>query len=301
MSNEAALDDLRATLTEGGQLSDEQVRNLMLKTDLLSLGMLADDVRRSRHGETTTFVRVAEVPVKGAVSTELRGQAMELRIIGVPDSPEVMVSAVRLAAEAGIPVTGYAVHDLLEMSNGDMALFRHLLDELLEVGLAAISELVVDRTPEPESVVSTVVDAGLAISRVTIHEASGDKRIGFVKAVAGWTLPDLGVWAFAPLPRADVVSEPEAPSPTGYDDVRQVALARLLVDNIGSIQVDWALHGPKLAQVALTFGADDIDAVPAVDAVDLGPRRTSLEEVRQNIRAASFVPVERNGCFESVM
>ena len=106
MSNEAALDDLRATLTEGGQLSDEQVRNLMLKTDLLSLGMLADDVRRSRHGETTTFVRVAEVPVKGAVSTELRGQAMELRIIGVPDSPEVMVSAVRLAAEAGIPVTG---------------------------------------------------------------------------------------------------------------------------------------------------------------------------------------------------
>ena len=300
MSNEAALDDLRATLTEGGRLSDEQVRNLMLKTDLLSLGMLADDVRRSRHGETTTFVRVAEVPVKGAVSTELRGQAMELRIIGVPDSPEVMVSAVRLAAEAGIPVTGYAVHDLLEMSNGDMALFRHLLDELLEVGLAAISELVVDRTPEPESVVSTVVDAGLAISRVTIHEASGDKRIGFLKAVASWTLPDRGVWAFAPLPRAAVVSEPEAP-PTGYDDVRQVALARLLVDNIGSIQVDWALHGPKLAQVALTFGADDIDAVPAVDAVDLGPRRTSLEEVRQNIRAASFVPVERNGCFESVM
>ena len=301
MSNEAALDGLRATLTEGGQLSDEQVRNLILKTVLLSLGMLADDVRRSRHGETTTFVRVAEVPVKGAVSTELRGEAMELRIIGVPDSLEVMVSAVRLAAEAGIPVTGYAVHDLLEMSKGDMALFRHFLDELLEVGLVAISELAVDHTPDPESVVNTIVDAGLAISRVTIHEAHGDKRIGFVKAVAGWTLPEDGVWAFAPLPRGDVVSDPEAASPTGYDDVRQVALARLLIDNIGSIQVDWALHGPKLAQVALTFGADDIDAVPAVDAVDLGPRRTSLEEVRQNIRAASFVPVERNGCFESVM
>ena len=301
MSNEAALDDLRATLTEGGQLSDGQVENLTLNTDLLSLGMLADDVRRSRHGDSTTFVRVAEVPVQGSVSPELRGEAMELRIIGVPDSPEVMVSAVRLAAEAGRPVTGYAVHDLLEMSNGDMALFRNLLDELLEVGLAAISELVVDRTPEPESVISTVVDAGLAISRVTIHEALGDKRIGFVKAVAGWMLPANGVWAFAPLPRADVVSDSGAPPPTGYDDVRQVALARLLVDNIGSIQVDWILHGPKLAQVALTFGADDIDAVPAVDAVDLGSRRTSLEEVRQNIRAAAFVPVERNGCFERVM
>ena len=46
---------------------------------------------------------------------------------------------------------------------------------------------------------------------------------------------------------------------TGYDDVKRIALARLVVDNIASIQVDWTLYGPKLAQVALTVGADDID------------------------------------------
>ena len=42
----------------------------------------------------------------------------------------------------------------------------------------------------------------------------------------------------------------------GFDDVKQVALARLLVSNIDSIQVDWPLYGPKLAQVALSVGAD---------------------------------------------
>ena len=58
---------------------------------------------------------------------------------------------------------------------------------------------------------------------------------------------------------------------TGFDDVKRVALARLVVDNIPSIQVDWALYGPKLAQVALTVGADDVDGVSADRRPDRGP------------------------------
>ena len=48
---------------------------------------------------------------------------------------------------------------------------------------------------------------------------------------------------------------------TGYDDVKMVAVARLAAPNIPTMQVDWLRYGPKLAQVALTFGADDIDGV----------------------------------------
>ena len=66
------------------------------------------------------------------------------------------------------------------------------------------------------------------------------------------------------------------------------------------IQVDWALHGPKLAQVALTFGADDVDRVSPVDDVAEGRRRAPLEEIRRNIRAGSLDPVERDGRFETV-
>src|SRR5688500_18626892 len=87
---------------------------------------------------------------------------------------------------------------------------------------------------------------------------------------------------------------------TGYDDVKMVALARLAAPNVPTVQVDWRRYGPKLAQVALTFGADDVDGVsPSDDAPD-GRRRAPLEEVRRNIEAAGFSPAERDGAFNVI-
>jgi 2-iminoacetate synthase ThiH len=67
--------------------------------------------------------------------------------------------------------------------------------------------------------------------------------------------------------------------------VRAVALARLVLPSVKNIQVDWAQYGPKLAQVALTFGANDLDRVSTSTtsrwaAADLGRRR------ERNIAAA---------------
>ena len=63
------------------------------------------------------------------------------------------------------------------------------------------------------------------------------------------------------------------------------------------IQVDWLRYGPKLAQVALTFGADDLDEVSPSDESPDGRRRAPIEEVRRNIEAAGFVAAERDGFF----
>jgi aminodeoxyfutalosine synthase len=84
---------------------------------------------------------------------------------------------------------------------------------------------------------------------------------------------------------------------TGYADVKAVAIARLAAPEIPSIQVDWSRYGPKLAQVALTFGADDLDAVTASDDAPDGRRRAPIEDVRRNIEAAGFQPEERDGWF----
>ncbi len=77
--------------------------------------------------------------------------------------------------------------------------------------------------------------------------------------------------------------------------MRQVALARLVLEDVPSVQVDWLIYGPKLAQVALTVGADDLDAVPAVDDLAQGARRATLEDLRRNITAAGLSPAERTG------
>ena len=91
---------------------------------------------------------------------------------------------------------------------------------------------------------------------------------------------------FAPLAREQSVAAPT----TGYHDVRLVALARLGLPSIDRIEVDWPQYGPKLAQVALMFGASYLDRVSPVDDPALGPRRATLEEVRRNIEAAGFRP-----------
>jgi len=48
-------------------------------------------------------------------------------------------------------------------------------------------------------------------------------------------------------------------STTGIDDLRNIAVARLFLDNFDHIKAYWIMIGPKLAQIALSFGADDLD------------------------------------------
>ena len=113
-------------------------------------------------------------------------------------------------------------------------------------------------------------DAGLGVWRLTIDTLSEESRITSVERARDLQAAVGGFRAFAPLPRTMSVTTPT----TGYDDLKQISLARLIVSNIDSIQVDWPLYGPKLAQVALTVGADDIDGVAAVDPGVLGTRRS---------------------------
>jgi aminodeoxyfutalosine synthase len=138
--------------------------------------------------------------------------------------------------------------------------------------------------------------AGLTLARLTVQRTPDADPVPFLKSIADLQRTVAVIRAFAPLPRR---VNPAVPT-TGYDDIKRIALARVIVDNVPSIQVDWSLYGPKLAQVALTVGADDVDAVSADDDLSEGRRRAPLEEIRRNIRAAGLEPVERNGRFEAL-
>jgi aminodeoxyfutalosine synthase len=125
---------------------------------------------------------------------------------------------------------------------------------------------------------------------VAVEEPPAD-RLGWLIDARRMAAAVGGLTAVAPLPRR---IDRAAPT-TGFDDVRTVALARLLLADVPSVQVDWARYGPKLAQVALTVGADDLDGVSATDDPALGPRRAAAEDVRRNIASAGLTPVERDG------
>ena len=223
--------------------------------------------------------------------------AGELRIVGVPASRAAAVERVRevAAAAAGAAVSGFSLADLEALAAREGVTLRALLEELRAAGLELVAEAPFDRLQDPRRSIEEVNIAGLSLARLTVQKLASADPMPLLKAVAELQRAVAVIRAFAPLPRR---VNPAVPT-TGYDDVKHVALARLVVDNVPSIQVDWSLYGPKLAQVALTVGADDVDGVSAEDETTEGRRRAPLEEIRRNIRAAGQEPVERNGRFES--
>jgi len=277
-------------------ISAAELGSLASSHDIISIGMLADDLRRRRHGASTTFVRVATTSAGVGTPIIRPPSAGELRIVGEPESRAAAVERVRevAAAASGAAVTGFSLADLESLSAREGVTLRALLEELRAAGLELVAEAPIDRLQDPRRSIEEVNIAGLSLARLTLERMASADPMPQLKAVADLQRSVAVIRAFAPLPRR---VNPAAPT-TGFEDVKHVALARLVVDNVPSIQVDWSLYGPKLAQVALTVGADDVDGVSAEDETGEGRRRAPLEEIRRNIIAAGLEPVERNGRFD---
>jgi aminodeoxyfutalosine synthase len=298
METVSALDGVAERVEQGEALSDVDAQAILDAHDVITIGMLGDAVRRKRHGARTTFVRVLEMHVDAPIATlPPRVAAGEFRIVGMPATADAAVAAVRSAATlaGATPLTGFALSDLLELA-GSLDSLRALARQLRSAGLHAVADVPIDKLPDAAAAVETARSAGLAAFRMTVHAMAESQRSIPPAAAARLQEAVGGFRSFAPLPRSVRIDLPT----TGYDDVKQVALARLLVRNIESIQVDWPLYGPKLAQVALTVGADDVDGIVAADPGLLGTRRSPIEEILGNIRAAGLEPIERNGRFEHV-
>lgn len=274
----------------GRRLEAADVRVLAAVTDILALGALADDVRRARHDAATSFVRVHVLDLATlATWTAPPAGAREVRLAGRPASPVAAVDAVQRAKAIadGLPLRGFVLADVLSLGGAP------LLAELKSAGLDEIA--LVEPGPDAAAAVQTARDAGLGV-RVIGAIACADDRAGWILAARALDDAVGGFEAVAPLADA---ADPTTPT-TGFDDVRQVALARLALETVPRVQVDWRRHGPKLAQVALTVGADDLDLVAADDDTSRGTRRAPLEEIRRNITAAGLTPVERDGRFASL-
>jgi aminodeoxyfutalosine synthase len=276
--------------------TDAELSVLAAGHDIVTLGMAADEVRRRRHGARTTFVRVADVDLVPRAAVVVPEQAGEIRLVGAPETRAAAAQRVQevAASVGGRPVSGFSLADLEALAGREGVTLRALLEELAAAGLELVAEAPFDRLRDPRRSIEEVNIAGLRLARLTIHQLPSTDIADLYAQIDALQSRVGVIQAFAPLPRQ---TNPAAPT-TGYEDVKRVALARLFLSDIPSIQVDWSLCGPKLAQVALTVGANDIDAVSPVDDVREGRRRAPLEEIRRNIQAAGLDPVERDGRFD---
>jgi aminodeoxyfutalosine synthase len=96
------------------------------------------------------------------------------------------------------------------------------------------------------------------------------------------------------------------PTTTGLNDIRQIAVSRLVLDNFAHIKAYWQMLSPKVAQVALRFGADDLDGTVIEEKIyhDAGattPQGMRRQELVRLIREAGREPIERDTLYRPVV
>lgn len=297
MSTPTPVEDLLGRVSAGERLLPHEVTALWQSADVLSLGMIADAGRRHLHGARVTFLRVALWPVDAPPGSTVPADAREIRLTGSPATRRDAVAAVERAKTAAGDrlVSGFSWADVVRLAAADGATPPQLLAGLRGAGLEALAHVPIDSTESAAGPTEALLGAGFAHVRLAWGDGVQDLPAAMLRAAA---LQDRvgGIRALNPLPAPSGSSRPS----TGYDDVKAVAIARIAAPNILTVQVDWHHYGPKLAQVALTFGADDLDGVPASDDAPHGARRAVLAEVRRNVEAAALVPAERDGRFNVV-
>ena len=101
----------------------------------------------------------------------------------------------------------------------------------------------------------------------------------------------------------------DLPGPTGLDDLRTLAISRLMLDNFAHIKAFWIMQTPKLAQVSLNWGVDDIDGT--VVYYDITKRESqpdqathqemTVDDLKRLIVEAGCTPVERDSVYRRVI
>ena len=115
-----------------------------------------------------------------------------------------------------------------------------------------------------------------------------------------------GFVGFVPLPyQPENNAIPVSTPPTGFDSLRTVAVSRIFLDNFDHITAYWVGMGLKLAQVALSYGADDLHGTILEEHIfhmagAQSPQLQTEAEMIKAIREAGRIPVQRNSFYEPI-
>jgi len=138
------------------------------------------------------------------------------------------------------------------------------------------------------------------------HVESLVDRVDHLRRLRGLQDETRGFTGFIPLAyQPDNNDIPVTTPPTGFDSLRTIAVSRIYLDNFGHITAYWIGLGLKLAQVALSYGADDLHGTIIEEHIfhmagANSPQVQTEGAMLKAIREAGRVPVQRNTFYEVV-
>ncbi len=138
------------------------------------------------------------------------------------------------------------------------------------------------------------------------HIETFEHRVDHILRVRALQDETGGFQAFIPLAfHPDGNGMKNLPAPTAVDDLRTIAVSRLMLDNVDHIKAYWVSLTPDVAQIALSYGADDIDGTIVHETIykaagSTSPSGLSYDELVRLIREAGRTPIERDTFYNVV-
>ena len=137
------------------------------------------------------------------------------------------------------------------------------------------------------------------------HIESYEDRIDHLQKLRKLQDKTGGFQAFIPLAYHPKNTEIKGSYTSGIDDLRTIAISRLYLDNFQHIKAYWVMLGEKISQLALKFGADDIDGTIIEEKIThsagaLTGEQLTAGQLSELIKKAGRIPVERDSFYRKV-
>ena len=232
-----------------------------------------------------------------------------------PDLPlEYYEKMVRFMRETGIHVHGFSppeIHHFAQISDLSLSV---VIQRLMDAGLGSIpgggAEILSDRVRQltaPKKctaeewikVMTTAHGLGLKTTATMMfgHLETKEERLEHLRRIRTAQDETHGFTAFIPWPfQPDNTLYADLEKTSAFEYLKTLALSRIYLDNFDNIQASWVTQGPKVAQLSLSFGANDFGSTMieenVVAAAGVSFRLTE-QEIRRLVTDAGFVPRQR--------
>lgn len=254
--------------------------------------------------------------------------ATEIHIVGGehPSLPYVsvraMISGIREFAPA-VHIKAFTASEIVHFAEAEQVPFEHILGDLRAAGLDSLpgggAEILAARVREQVCPAKISGERWLEVHQIAHrlgiktnatmlygHVEAYEDRVDHLLRLRQAQDATGGFQAFIPLAFQPNNSGLSHLFPTtGADDLKTVAIARLMLDNFAHIKTYWIMTGLKLAQVALFFGANDMDGTVVEEVISLMSgagfgQAVAKSELIRLIGDTGRTPVERDGLYRVV-
>jgi cyclic dehypoxanthinyl futalosine synthase len=225
-----------------------------------------------------------------------------------------------IKSERPIHIHGFSPPEIVHMSRQSGLGIGQVLRRLRAAGLDSIpgggAEILVDRVRQAVSPRKCSADEWLAVmeeahkqglkTTATMmfgHVETIEERVEHLMRIRELQDKTQGFTAFIPWPFQPHNTRITVDPVGGVEYLRMLAISRIVLDNIPNLQASWVTQGPKVAQVALTFGANDFGSTMIEENVVAATGvsyQLSEKEIRRIITDAGYEPARRNMAYEFI-